>query len=137
MAVIALAMSMVTPSFAQGNAGCTNGMFVGSYTSAVTNTDVWRDGTGVTHTVISQLNLHGDGTAYQERTGFPDLMLSTGSATPLVGSWACLQDGKLVVTFLLAFFGATADASIHSINSAPPRWIYFCLVTSGLRTCFP
>src|SRR6266498_2652562 len=98
---------MVIPAFA--DAGCNNGKFVGSYTSPLTLNDIWGDSTGVNHTVLLQLNLQSDGTVFQYNTGFPDIMLNSGTGTPYVGSWTCRNDGKLVVTVITASFTPTTD----------------------------
>jgi len=98
---------MVIPAFA--DAGCKNGKFVGSYTRPQTLNDIWGDSTGVNHTVLFQLNLQSDGTAFQYWTAFPDLMLNGGTGTPYVGSWKCRDDGKLVVTLINAAFTSTTD----------------------------
>ena len=71
VAFLGLLMFMVTPVFPQGNAGCKNGKFVGSYTHLDTFPDVWGDGTNVLHQFIRQLTLHSDGTATEETTGAP------------------------------------------------------------------
>ena len=95
------------PAFA--DAGYKNGKFVGSYTRPLTMNDIWGDSTGVNHTVLFQLNLQSDGTAFQNWTAFPDLMLNGGTGTPYVGSWNCREDGKLVVTLIDAGFTPTTD----------------------------
>ena len=98
---------MVIPAFA--DAGCKNGKFVGSYTRPQTLNDIWGDSTGVNHTVLFQLNLQSDGTAFQYWTAFPELMLNGGTGTPYVGSWKCRDDGKLVVTLINAGYTSTTD----------------------------
>ena len=121
VAFLGLSMFMVTPAFPQGNAGCKNGKFVGSYTNVGDFTDVWGDGSNVEHQLIVQLNLHSDGTATQENAGGPDLMLSAGLSTTGVGSWTCRNDGMLVVTLIWANYGPTTDAINHpSTVPAPP-----------------
>jgi hypothetical protein len=142
VALAALSVLAAVPAFAQGNgnAGCKNGKFVGSYTSAQTLLDLWGDGSNVDHTVIYQLNLHSDGTADQYWTGFPDLLLSGGTGSPFVGSWTCRKDGTLVVTFLTASYVPTPDAGSHGIIPTPPvdlllvvhdRFTYLFSVTDG------
>jgi hypothetical protein len=106
LSLIALGF-MGIPAFA--DVGCKDGKFVGSYTSPQTLNDIWGDSTGVNHTVLFQLNLQSDGTAFQYNTGFPDLMLNSGTGTPYVGSWTCRNDGKLVVTVITAAFTPTTD----------------------------
>lgn len=109
---------MVTPAFAahdNDHEGCKNGKFVGSYTRPQTMNDIWLDSTGVNHTVLFQLNLQSDGTAFQYWTGFPDLMLQ-GTGSPYVGSWKCRDDGKLVVTLITATYLQTTNT--HG-NPAP------------------
>jgi len=122
-ALLALSVFMAIPAFAQGNgnAGCKNGKFVGSYTHLDTFPDLWGDASGVIHQTIRQLNLHSDGTATEEHTWAPDVMLSLGTVSPYVGSWTCRQDGRLVVTVIFALYGPTTDAINHpSTVPAPP-----------------
>ena len=111
---------MVIPAFA--DAGCRNGRFVGSYTRPQTLNDIWADSTGVNHTVLFQLNLQSDGTAFQYWTGLPDLMLNGGTGSPFVGSWKCRDDGKLVVTLISAGYTPTTDT--HG-NASPVDLILF------------
>jgi len=124
VAFLALSVFMVIPAFPQGNgnAGCKNGKFIGSYTTLQTIPDVWGDGSLVLHQTIRQLNLHSDGTATEVSTAFPDLMLSSGTASPEVGSWTCRNDGQLVVTLINSSFEPTTDAINHpsSILAPPP-----------------
>jgi hypothetical protein len=117
VALVALTVFTVRPAFA--DTGCKAGKFVGSYTQATLFTDLWGDGSGVDHTLVSQLNLHSDGTAYEEFSGAPDIMLSAGTGTPAVGSWQCRQDGKLVVTTISTNYVPTNDASLHGIPNVP------------------
>src|SRR5215470_5970053 len=111
-----------TSSFAQGNAGCKNGKFVGSYTSVSDFPDIWGDGSNVEHQLIVQLNLHSDGTVTQENAGGPDIMLSFGLSTTGVGSWTCRNDGMLVVTQIFAIYFPTTDAINHpsTVPNPPP-----------------
>ncbi len=117
VALVALTVFMVRPALA--DSGCKNGKFVGSYTQATLFTDIWGDGSGVDHALVLQLNLHSDGTVYEEFSGFPDIMLSGGMGTPLVGSWQCRQDGKLVVTTISATYVPTYDAPSHGLANVP------------------
>jgi hypothetical protein len=68
---VALSVFMALPAFPQGNAGCKNGKFVGSYTHLDTFLDIWGDGTLVLNQTIRQLTLHSDGTATEESTASP------------------------------------------------------------------
>jgi len=126
VAFLALSVFMVTPSFAQGqqgqNAGCWSGTFVGSYTLLVTFPDLWGDRSNLVHQTIGQLNLHSDGTATQEGSYAPDLLLSFGTETPRAGSWKCRSDGKLVVTLIFAQYVPTTDAINHpsTVPNPPP-----------------
>ena len=123
LALTVLLVCAVTPAFA--DVGCKNGKFVGSYVRSVANPDVWGDGSGVSHTNVVQLTLHSDGTAYEQQTGFPDIMLSSGTGTPSVGSWQCRADGKLVVTIITAVFAPTNDAAMHGILNVPTDLLLF------------
>lgn len=116
----ALSVLMATPAFPQGVAGCKTGLFVGSYTHLDTFPDIWGDGSNVLNQTIRQLTLHSDGTATEEFTAAPDIMLSTGTASSRVGSWSCRADGKLVVTLIWAVYAPTAAAGSHGISPTPP-----------------
>jgi hypothetical protein len=83
---------------------CNPGTVAGSYTSADPNPDVFGNGTNIAHTWLFQLNLQEDGTVFQYWTGFNDYFVETGTASPYVGSWKCLPDGKLVVTVIRALY---------------------------------
>src|SRR5215813_4057131 len=122
----------VMSAFADGdNAGCRNGKFVGSYTRTVPN-NVYGDGS-VIHQTIFQLNLHGDGTAFQYWTGFPDALLTTGTNSPYMGSWKCRQDGQLVVTLITAVFQPTTvthgPAPVDLLLDIHARTTYLFTVT--------
>ena len=106
IAVVAL-LFMVIPALGDNdNAGCKNGKFVGSYTAAFTDQDVFGNGS-VLHTWINQLTLHNDGTADLNYTANLEFLINTGSQGPWIGSWICRSDGKLVVTLLRSFYTAT------------------------------
>ena len=109
-----------TSSFAQANAGCKTGKFIGSYTNVKTVSDIWGDGTNVEHQLITQLNLHSDGTVTFDFAGSFDLMLSGGFATTAVGVWTCRKDGMLVVNVIFATYDATTDAINHPTIPNPP-----------------
>jgi hypothetical protein len=137
VAVVLLSAFMVTPAFPQGIAGCKTGKFIGSYTHVNDFPDLWGDGSNVEHQLIQQLNLHSDGTVTNENAGGPDLMLSFGLSTPVIGSWTCRNDGRLVVTAIFAIYGPTTDAINHpSTVPAPRRWIFSYFNIAGLRPCF-
>lgn len=106
LSLVALMFMMIPAS---ADPGCKTGKFVGSYTHPQTSNDIWEDSTGVNHTYLSQLNLQSDGTVFQYNTGFPDIMLNSGTGTPNIGSWTCRDDGKLVVTFIGAAYAPTTD----------------------------
>jgi len=84
-ALMGLVVFMVTPAFSQS--GCKNGKFVGSYVTSTSSPDIWGDGSNIKHTFVYQLNLHTDGTVYENFTGLPDVMLSTETGTLSVGSF--------------------------------------------------
>ena len=120
---VALSAFMVTPALAQS--GCKNGKFVGSYVRSMSVPDVWGDGSGIQHTYVYQLDLTSDGAVHEEVTGSPDIMLSSGSATPRVGSWQCRPDGQLVVTVISAIYATTNDAAMHGILNVPTDLLLF------------
>lgn len=130
VAFFALSVLMVTPAFPQEqeNAGCKNHKFIGSYTHVDAFPDIWGDGSNIEHQIIQQLNLHSDGTVTQENAGGPDIMLSAGLSTTLVGSWTCRHDGMLVVTVIFAVYEPTTDAINHPLTvPAPPPVDLFLL----------
>lgn len=116
-ALMGLLVFTAVPAFSQS--GCKNGKFAGSYVTTVTFPDVWGDGSNIKHTFVLQLNLHSDGTVFENYTGLPDLMLSSGTGTPSVGSWQCRQDGKLIVTLINTGYVPTNDAASHGIPNVP------------------
>ena len=120
VACLALWVFTVLPAFPQGIATCRTGQFVGSYTHLDTFPDIWGDGTFVLNQTIRQLTLHKDGTATEESTAAPDIMLSGGTTSSAVGSWTCRNDGQLVVTLIFAGYVPTGDAASHSIVPTPP-----------------
>jgi len=129
-ALVALSLFMAISGFA--DTGCKNGKFVGSYTTTRTSPDVWGDGSGVSHTFVYQLNLTSDGTAYEQFTGLPDLMLSEGTSTPAIGSWQCRQDGQLVVNLISTVYLPTKDAALHGFPNVPTDLLLFL----NLRTTY-
>lgn len=122
-ALVVLSVLMVTPAFA--DVGCKNSKFVGSYVKAVPFHDIWGDGSGLDHTLIFQLNLNNDGTVFEQFSGLPDLMLSSGSGTASVGSWQCRNDGKLVVTVINTAYLPTSDPALHGIPNVPVDLLLF------------
>ena len=115
VAVVFLSVLMVTPAFSDVLGGCKTGLFIGSYTTLATFTDLWGDGSNVVNSTILQLNLHIDGTVTEVFSGAPDIMLSFGTETPRVGSWKCRSDGKLVVTLI-----NMGDLQSHKRFAEPP-----------------
>jgi hypothetical protein len=122
ISVVALLLVAMPAVADNGNAGCKDGKFVGSYTTAQTNQDVFGDGHFI-HTWILQLTLHSDGTADQNYTAGPEFPINTGSQGPWIGSWTCRQDGKLVVTLLRAFY--------NPIGPTPPDTTYADIELGG------
>ncbi len=112
--IAAFAIFMTGSSYAA--AGCRNGKFVGAYVSSPNAaTDVFGDGS-VIHTFVFQLNLQSDGTATQYWTGLPDYLLTLGSGSPWIGSWACRNDGKLIVTLLRASYAPVSPGVNNPTN---------------------
>jgi len=103
----------VMPALA--DSGCKNGKFVGSYTRPNANFDVFGDGS-VIHSYAFQLNLHGDGTATEYWTGYPDYMVTLGTGSESRGSWTCRRDGTLVVTMILAGYAAVEATDFNTGN---------------------
>ena len=123
LTLVAVSLLIVRPAFA--DTGCKNGKFFGSYTTTRTSSDVWGDGSGVSHTFVYQLNLTSDGTASEQFTGTPDLMLSEGTSTPAIGSWQCRQDGQLVVSLISTVYLPTKDAALHGFLNVPTDLLLF------------
>jgi len=134
VAVVLLLVFMVTPAFPQGSAGCKTGKFVGSYIHADAVPDIWGDGTNVAHQLVTQLNLHSDGTVTYDFTGAPDVMLSFGYGTSLVGSWTCRNDGMLVVTVIFDNYFPTTDAINHPLTVPAPPPVDLLLAAHVRRT---
>lgn len=101
---------MAIPTFAAPPAGCKNGKFVGTYTSATPDVDIFGDGS-VVHTFTFQLTLNSDGIANLYWTGSLDYQINTGTNSPWIGSWECRRDGKLVVNLLNAGYAPTAPSA--------------------------
>ena len=94
------------PSFA-AKTGCRKFNFLGTYTRVDPPTDVFGD--GVLHQYVYQLNLTSDGTMRQYWTGLPDYQINVGTGSESIGSWACRDDGKLVVQFIFATYEPTPN----------------------------
>lgn len=97
---------------------CTKGTFLGSYTYADINRDVFGDGS-VYHSFATQLTLHSDGTAKLFFTGFPDYTMTLGTGVPNIGSWTCRADGKLVVNLIHSFY---APEDVNGIPDLVLQW---------------
>ena len=122
LVALSLLMVIAAPANAQGVLGCKTLRFVGSYTRTVFTPDVWGDGSSVAHTYLYHLTLTIDGSAIQEFSGGPDIMLSAGLGTTSVGSWKCRSDGKLVVNLIGSIYVPTTDAINHptTVPNPPP-----------------
>jgi hypothetical protein len=134
LVVLSLLMVVAAPANAQGILGCKTFRFIGSYTRTIPSLDVWGDGSAVAHTFLYQLTLSIDGSAIQEYTGGPDIMLSGGLATTSVGSWKCRSDGKLVVALIGSAYAPTRDAINHPTTVPYPPPIDLLLASSQRLT---
>ena len=114
-AFVVLFVFVATPAYAGDK--CKSGSFVGSYTSAQLNRDVFGDGS-VLHSYVSQLTLHSDGTAKLFFTGFPDYTMTLGTGTANVGSWACRADDKLVVNLIHPLYLPTTVDGVNDVALA-------------------
>lgn len=104
-ALATLLMFMGATAFAGGSGtGCDPERVAGSYI-ALRPTIFSGSGLGV----LDQLKLGSDGTAYWYQSTAFDLMISTGSFIPEIGSWKCQRDGTLVVT--------TIGVNYHSLGT--------------------
>lgn len=113
LTLIVLFVFVATPAFAGDK--CNKGSFVGSYTSAQLNRDVFGDGS-VLHTYVLQLTLHSDGTAKLFFTGFPDYVMTAGTGTANIGSWTCRADDKLVVNLIHPFYLPTVVDGVNDVS---------------------
>ena len=95
-AVAILTALMVTPALAA--TGCKKIDAAGSYTRLVALPPIVPGGPVLK--TIYQLTLNSDGSAYQNWTGSPQLMMNTGTASPMTGSWVCRDDGKIVLNLI-------------------------------------
>jgi hypothetical protein len=122
LASVAFSLFIIQPAFSERNAGCKNFEFIGTYTHLDSYPDVWGDGSNVLNQTIRQLTLHGDGTAVEETTAAPDVMISEGTTSSRIGTWKCRRDGQLVVTLIYGAYAPTTDAVNHpsSIPNPPP-----------------
>jgi hypothetical protein len=93
---------------------CQKGNFVGSYTSAQLNRDIFGDGSVLRNYAV-QLTLHSDGTAILFFTGFPDYTMTLGTGTSNVGSWTCRADDKLIVNLIHGFYLPTTVDGVNDI----------------------
>jgi len=113
IALTLIVLFVATPAFAGDK--CNKGNFVGSYTSAQLNRDVFGDGS-VLHSYVLQLTLHSDGTAHLFFTGFPDYMMTAGTGTANIGSWTCRADDKLVVNVIHPFYLPTVVDGVNDVS---------------------
>ncbi len=112
LTLIVLFVFVATPAFAGDK--CKKGNFVGSYTSAQLNRDIFGDGS-VLHSYVLQLTLHSDGTASLFFTGFPDYTMTVGTGTANIGSWTCRSDDNLVVNLIHGFYLPTTVNGLNDI----------------------
>ena len=112
LSLIVMFVFVATPALASDK--CTRGDFLGSYTSAQLNRDVFGDGS-VLHSYVLQLTLHGDGTAKLFFTGFPDYTMTFGTGTANIGSWACRADGKLIVNLIHPLYSPITVNGVNDI----------------------
>ena len=106
-AMLALLAIMAVPAFADD---CKTDSMVGSYIRTELKMPFDILGAGgpiVRRAYLSQLRLHGDGTADQFATSSLDLMMNRGTRSPAIGSWKCREDGKIVVTLVSSIYRAT------------------------------
>ena len=115
LCLIVMFVFVATPALAEDK--CNKGDFVGSYTSAQLNRDVFGDGS-VLHTYVVQLTLHGDRTAKLFFTGFPDYTMTLGTGAANIGSWACRADGKLIVNLIHPLYLPTTVDGVNDIALA-------------------
>jgi hypothetical protein len=112
LAVIVVFVFVATPALAVDKCGKAD--FVGSYTSAQLNRDLFGDGS-VLHSFALQLTLHSDGTANLFFTGFPDYTMTLGTGTANIGSWKCRADDKLIVNVIHGFYLPTIFNGVNDI----------------------
>jgi hypothetical protein len=114
-----LPLVVVTILLAGGTAlaenGCKTTKFVGSYTRVDPVTDVFANGS-VMHQYFFQLVINADGSALQFWTGSLDYPLNTGTGAPIIGSWTCRADGKLLATFLTAGYNPTPPTANTTLS---------------------
>ena len=116
----AIMIFMVVPALGQ-NAGCKNGKFVGTYTLADPNFELFSTPPSVTHSLVYQLTFSSDGTAHRTWTGFPDYFINLGTGSDSIGSWKCRQDGKVVATLISAQYLPVPPNSHPEAPSADVR----------------
>ena len=79
---------------------CKKGSFTGTYTRLYEN-DVFNDGTHVRKYAV-ELVFTNSGSVILHSASALDLAINVGASGLTVGSWKCRDDGKLVVTSLVA-----------------------------------
>lgn len=99
-----LAMLMLPAAATAEDNVCHNRKWTGSYVQGIVALDVpylWR------------WNFDRDGTLYSDFTGSPQDALSLGQVTPVLGSWECRADGKIVATYTYAEYGGGEQLVRH------------------------
>ena len=116
IALIALFLVVSAPAFAgKKDGGCKDKDVVGSYLYSLTGVQVinpYPPNDPLDRTYITQINLNEGGTALGYSTSFPDFLIASGTASPIMGSWACQKDGKLLLTYIYAGYDSTGTGDV-------------------------
>jgi len=66
--------------------------------------------------ILDQLKLSSDGTAYWYQSTSFDLLVTAGSFIPQIGSWKCQEDGTLLVTTIGVTYRSTGTDEVKDSN---------------------
>lgn len=84
---------------------CQNKKWTGSYLQAL---DFYGPGS-----FVRQWNFNRDGTLISTSTAAPEDAANSGTGTPIVGSWECREDGKIIATYTYARYNGNWAVRDH------------------------
>ena len=95
LSVFTLATNAVADD-SEGKHVCQNKKWTGSYLQAL---GFYGPGS-----FVRQWNFNRDGTLISTSTAAPEDAPNSGTGTPIVGSWECREDGKILATYSYALY---------------------------------
>ena len=90
----------------EGENVCQNKKWTGSYIQSI-----YSEVTGTYY--IYRWNFDRDGTLIASLSGAPDDAANSGTVTPILGSWECREDGKILATYSYAQYQANWSLFRH------------------------